>query len=114
MNSTFASLEAPATYASSHSFQIRKILLAHDGSIPATQALSDAATLARRFGSEIVVAHVQSPEEASPDDLSQAACKTSRNGGVVRDRERADESRSSLTHNAADGRCWRRPDECVS
>lgn len=72
MNSTFASLEAPATYASSHSFQIRKILLAHDGSIPATQALSDAATLARRFGSEIVVAHVQSPEEASPDDLSQA------------------------------------------
>jgi len=55
-----------------HSFKLKRILLAHDASRAAGQALVDATTLAHRFGSELLLAHVQSPEETPLNGLAQS------------------------------------------
>lgn len=50
-------------------FQLRKIVVAHDGSASATKAFKDARALAMRYHSEIVLAHVQPPGEDFPTHL---------------------------------------------
>jgi nucleotide-binding universal stress UspA family protein len=53
-------------------FRLKKILLAYDGSKAAERALADAATLARRFQSEITAVRVGSPEVAPLDTLAES------------------------------------------
>jgi nucleotide-binding universal stress UspA family protein len=72
MNATQTKDAAPPRSTHSLPFRLKKILVAHDASKAAGQALTDATTLARRFKSEILLAHVQSPEEAPFDDMAQS------------------------------------------
>ena len=53
-------------------FGLKRILLAYDASPAAERALADASTLARRFHSEIVAAHVQSPEQTPLNNLAES------------------------------------------
>ena len=49
-------------------YSIKRMIVAHDGSQAAGKALNDAVSLARRFGSEVILAHVQSPGENDMTD----------------------------------------------
>jgi len=50
-------------------FQLRRIVVAHDGSTAAARAYKDAIALAKRYGSEIILAHVRPPAEDFPEHL---------------------------------------------
>jgi nucleotide-binding universal stress UspA family protein len=56
----------------SHPFRLTRILLTHDRSKAAAQALVDATTLAHQFGSEISIVHVESPEELPLNGMAQS------------------------------------------
>lgn len=44
-------------------YSLKKIVIAHDASVASERALTDAAVLAKRYGAELIVAHVQTPLE---------------------------------------------------
>ena len=72
MNDTLAEGALPRRMTLTRPFRLKRILLAYDGSLAAERALVDAAILAHRFFSEIVAAHVQSPEDAPLDTLTES------------------------------------------
>lgn len=69
-----ATLNAPAEThkVSAAEFQLRKIVIAHDGSAAAAKAFKDARALATRYHSEIILAHVQPPGEDFPTQQDYA------------------------------------------
>jgi nucleotide-binding universal stress UspA family protein len=72
MNDKLTKDAVPGLSTLTRPFRLKRIVLAHDASQAAERALADATILACRYRSEIIAAHIQSPEDAPLNNLTES------------------------------------------